>query len=714
MQLKNLCWWVLMAMAALACEESDEKARLQQKQELSIGWNFKPTDSLEWMPAKVPATVFTNLRVNKQAPSVLESNAWKKLGWVDNHTWIYTYRLKLDSAQQAMHHHLLRMKGLPAGSEILVDDQVVGRASSLLRVLNLDLSGQLKQAKHLLKVRIPASDSLGMPYLQGGRHLPNLPAAGMYQLPELIHWQGMHLLQQDLQHNEQGAELVFDVYSAKKAQAQFQLQVRSVGQELNQQQMDVELPPGKSTLKFKLPSTDLPQWNPFGRGYQEQLDLVLQGTMDSVPAFKDTLYAGFCRWKLREGYWRHPEQPKLPLRTCVWNSIRPDFTQARENDYFNRLYALRKAGYNTLLVDYQLPMEQPQFYEMCSRYGLMVLHQWPEGVPDSLVTSFYAPLQRYTCFRGLVVNVPKEAELNTYVLEEKDIQVLPPMLEYEASHYGAEQELGKPNLVQHYGFEESAIMQAMHHYQSALGLQGNAYRFELRAAQQLRRDFSRGKNLVAGTKPFPALSAALTNYEGQPTAPLYEAAKFHKPLFAQAQRKGYKISIAIGNNNRQSLRDYKVRISRFPTNKTYAPEVMYENRMLLAEGITKVMDFTLRQGEDSTDFGILVEVEDDLDSLQLTQALYLCDWENLALMGSPPVFTLWEYEGIKGYLHLQSNVLVKNVRLSHPNPEFYFEENYFDLVPGHPKTIEFLLPEASIYSELKSGIQVQYLNPTTP
>ena len=65
----------------------------------SENWSFKKISDSNWLPAKVPGTVHTDLFNNKIIPNPFFGNNEKDLQWIENETWEYQTSFKISKEE---------------------------------------------------------------------------------------------------------------------------------------------------------------------------------------------------------------------------------------------------------------------------------------------------------------------------------------------------------------------------------------------------------------------------------------------------------------------------------------------------------------------------------------------------------------------------------------------------------------------------------------
>jgi beta-mannosidase len=156
------------------------------KQTLSGTWQFRQSNSKEWLPADVPGGVHTDLLALGRIPDPFVGDNEKKVQWVAESDWEYRRSFMIDKALSGKEHKTLVCEGLDTLAEISLNTTVLGKTDNMFRCWTWDVSDLLKEGENELKVifraplpyikaRQAAKPLMGGGDIPGGPHLRKAP-----------------------------------------------------------------------------------------------------------------------------------------------------------------------------------------------------------------------------------------------------------------------------------------------------------------------------------------------------------------------------------------------------------------------------------------------------------------------------------------------------------------------------------------------------------
>ena len=120
---------------------------------LSLGWEFRKANSSdEWLMATIPGTVHTDLYNNGKIPDPFSGCNNTNLGWIDDTSWEYLLKLKLDKDLFKNKHVELVFEGLDTYAEVYLNDTLVLNADNMFRKWVVSCDKLLKQGENRIKV----------------------------------------------------------------------------------------------------------------------------------------------------------------------------------------------------------------------------------------------------------------------------------------------------------------------------------------------------------------------------------------------------------------------------------------------------------------------------------------------------------------------------------------------------------------------------------
>lgn len=210
---------------------------------------------------------------------------------------------------------------------------------------------------------------------------------------------------------------------------------------------------------------------------------------------------------------------------------------------------------------------------------------------------------------------------------------------------------------------------------------------------------------------WPAASWSSMDYEGDPKALLYFATDAFSEVLVSPVVENDTVRVYVISDRAQAFEGLlRLRLLDFRGNVIWESSRRLtirpgSSRPVFAEGVARVL-----AGENPRRVVLSAELSDQ-EGIVSRNLLYFVPPRELDLPKAQFVGTGIEPAGGSGsgalIISFQSDVLVKNVRLSAPGLEGYFERNYFDVLPGTTARVRFFTDEK--IEDLDSLIQATSL-----
>jgi len=181
-------------------------------QSLGGPWHLRQSGTDEWLDARVPGGVHTDLMAAGRIPDPFLGDEELRVQWVAERDWEYRRTFRADSAVAGEKHLALVFDGLDTLAEIRLNGELVGRADNMFRTWRWDVTGRVMAGDNEITVlfhsavrrgaQLDAVRPLDRPQetLPGGPYLrkapchfgwdwgPKLPNIGMWQEVRLEGW----------------------------------------------------------------------------------------------------------------------------------------------------------------------------------------------------------------------------------------------------------------------------------------------------------------------------------------------------------------------------------------------------------------------------------------------------------------------------------------------------------------------------------------------
>lgn len=407
-------------------------------------WEFKAEGWLEteWLDAKVPGCVHTDLYRNGRIPPPFVGANEKELQWIDKSDWEYRCRFEVPAELLRESRLELRFLGLDTYAEVRLNGQPVLAADNMFRTWTAEVRDLVKPGENLLHIRflspvkvdLPKLERLGYglpavndqselgglgdrrisvfarkaPYHYGWDWGPRFVTCGIWRPVVLAGWSDFRIRDLYIRQDEVNA-------SRARLQAQLEVEAERMGRgrlTIRTGSMEwtrtVEIAAGRQTVAADLVIEEPSLWWCRGLGephlYDFEAELHLEGA--GAPAQisvrtglrslklvqeKDESGAGFCF-----------ELNGVPVFAKGANHIPNDsfLPEVTEERYRHEIATAAACHMNMLRVWGGGVYEEDVFYDLCDEYGILV---WQD---------FMFSCSMYPGDEAFLENVRREAEDN--------------------------------------------------------------------------------------------------------------------------------------------------------------------------------------------------------------------------------------------------------------------------------------------------------------
>ena len=115
-------------------------------------WNFRKGNDNQWLPAKVPGTVHTDLLANKLIPDPFIGANEKQLQWIENEDWQYQTTFTISKAELNHQNAVLQFDGLDTFAEVYLNGTKILSANNMFRTWKVEVKKWLKVGKNKLEI----------------------------------------------------------------------------------------------------------------------------------------------------------------------------------------------------------------------------------------------------------------------------------------------------------------------------------------------------------------------------------------------------------------------------------------------------------------------------------------------------------------------------------------------------------------------------------
>ncbi len=148
----------------------------QKPSEISLNsnWMFQKSGDAEWMKAKVPGTVHTDLMDNKKIPDPYYRNNEKDVQWVDKVDWVYKTQFDVPVGLLNMENLELDFKGLDTYADVYLNGKLLFKADNFFVSWTAAVKKILKPKDNELRLLFHSPTAKGLEGLKAlGYALPS-------------------------------------------------------------------------------------------------------------------------------------------------------------------------------------------------------------------------------------------------------------------------------------------------------------------------------------------------------------------------------------------------------------------------------------------------------------------------------------------------------------------------------------------------------------
>jgi len=363
---------------------------------LQSSWKFRQATAKnqDWLPARVPGCVHTDLLRSKRIPDPFWGDNEKDLQWIEEADWAYRCEFTPSAALRRHKHIELVFDGIDTVAVIHLNGQPIGRTSSMFIKYRFDVGAVLKSGQNILEInflnpmgyirervqRLPHHPPESNDIVGGCSHIrkepcsfgwdwgPRYATSGVYLPVYLEAWdenriESVRVIQK---HKPKSVGLAFEVATVV-AGGEFRGTVSLKGKVVST----------FSGLKTEIANPKL--WWPNGHGeqplYVVRLELLVGGQVIDV-------------WEKRIGLRsilldRHPDEFGESFQFVVngkaifakganWIPAHSFVTEANRELYDDLLTSAVEANMNMLRVWGGGIYEKEDFYDLCDEKGLLI------------------------------------------------------------------------------------------------------------------------------------------------------------------------------------------------------------------------------------------------------------------------------------------------------------------------------------------------------
>lgn len=409
----NHFFLLLFLIAAVACQSGNKP--LVDVVTIDQGWQFSRADSTNWLKAKVPGCVHTDLLRNNVIEDPFYRMNEHNVQWVDKLDWVYKTNLSVTAELLKKDRVELNFKGLDTHADVYVNGTKVLTADNMFRGWEIDVKKYLKAGDNELKVYFHSPIKVGLDKYDNYPHIvhssandlaeigqvpgnkwvsphirkaqchfgwdwgPRLVTSGIWQPVYLKAWNqariaDLNIIQNKIEKAEAQLTARFEIESEKADAAHLQINVDS----LTVAEANVELKAGKAIYDVKFKITNPKLWWTVDLGDPHMYKVT--GTMKTSKGFDKVSHntglrtIEVVREKDKDGksFYLKLNGHKVFMKGANYIPSDAFLDRVTPEKYEKIIKTAHDCHHNMLRVWGGGIYENDIFFDLCDKYGILV------------------------------------------------------------------------------------------------------------------------------------------------------------------------------------------------------------------------------------------------------------------------------------------------------------------------------------------------------
>lgn len=376
-------------------------------------WKFRQTEGEEWLPAKVPGCVHTDLLKNNLISDPFYGENELDLQWIDKKDW--EYEASFDVPAELLNKNQIEIvfDGLDTYAEVFLNDEHLLSADNMFRSWKANVKPFVKEKGNVLRIHFkspiqtdleklekqgynfPAvndhSEDGGVgdknlsvfarkaPYHYGWDWGPRFVTSGIWKDVHLRGWseariEDLSILQKNVTASEANLTALVEIEAEEEGERELRIQTEEI--ELIQ---TVQLQRGMNEVSLDMKVQDPKLWWSRGLGDQNMYEFIAEIRKDGSLVAGKTTRTGLrsikvIREKDDEGKAFYIELNGVPVFAKGANHIPNDsfVTEVTLERYRHEIQSAVESNMNMLRIWGGGIYEFDAFYELCDEYGILV------------------------------------------------------------------------------------------------------------------------------------------------------------------------------------------------------------------------------------------------------------------------------------------------------------------------------------------------------
>ncbi|WP_299553114.1 sugar-binding domain-containing protein [Seonamhaeicola sp.] len=408
--------------------------------------NFDITgDSFNWIYAKVPGDVYTDLwRAGRLDDPHFGRNSLKAK-WVPEHEWWYKRQFDVPKEMEGKHIQLV-FDGVDFACDVWLNGAFLGTHEGMFSKFKFDVSNtirfeRLRFGTNVLMVRLhPAprrySQVAGRKPAWHGDYWVSLPPTGIWK-PVYLEAMGTVTVEDTYVKptigSENSAKLDVEIElenhedTDKTVELKVEIEGENFDSKVYETTKEVSVPKGTGKFELNLDIDEAKLWWPWDLGDQNLYTAKVTVTEDEVLHDETTTSFGIREVKMEHNPGFTKDQVENPwtvmingkrhfMRSGTWGGP-PDIFMGRahKSKYKELIRLAKEANFNNLRIFGWHPEEIPYFYQLCNEAGITV---WQDVLPLASLSLPKDEAFKQAVFAEAIVSVKEQRNHPCIVLLE--------------------------------------------------------------------------------------------------------------------------------------------------------------------------------------------------------------------------------------------------------------------------------------------------------
>jgi len=372
---------------------------------------YKPDYSTEdWLPAKVPGVVHTDLMDNKVIPDPFKGLNEEAVHWVEDVEW--WYRREFELTQEILEKETIEImfKGIDTFATIWINGTKIGETNNMFTPWKFNIKEALKPGKNTIAIQLKPAKKIAeeleekhkskygvlhsafntaRPYIRKAQYSfgwdwgPSLPTAGIWRSVKLIAYNKARLgyiaaLPLKVSEKEAKAKLAAEVYATEKVKVKVKFTIEGYEQKI-EKWIETETEQGRKDIECEVEIQKPKLWWPRGYGPQYLYTMIVELYMGDQLLDKTETKVGIRSIEL-------VQEPDEEGKTFIFkingkpvfckgaNWIPADsfLPRVSKQRYRQLLELAAEAGMNMLRIWGGGIYENDVFYDICDELGITI------------------------------------------------------------------------------------------------------------------------------------------------------------------------------------------------------------------------------------------------------------------------------------------------------------------------------------------------------